>query len=142
MLRLGKPLISAGLFLLLLASAHPARAGDGCGNGCASSGCGAGCGSCGGGCCGKARLGWHHAQFEPSVTWYAPYPYWWPQYFYGPPRTDYAPVQYVTPPAESALIVKERILAINSVNPALIPPPKEPLPFPTPDKKATPTKLP
>jgi hypothetical protein len=134
MIRLSKPLLFAGLLFILLAPVERARADDGCDGGC---------GGCGGGCH-KARLGghFHHTEYEPSVTWYAPYPYWWPNYFYGPPRTDYAPVQYVTPPAESALIVKERILAINSTNPALIPPAKEPLPFPDRDKKELPGKLP
>ena len=137
MRRFSTPLLTAGLLLLLLATARPAQAQNGCGTGCDS-----GCGGCGG-CCGKAGLGGQFHNAPPAVTWYAPYPWWWPQYFYGPPRSDYAPVQYTTPPAESALIVKERILAINSANPALIPPPKEPLPFPTPDKKDTsPTKLP
>jgi hypothetical protein len=86
-----------------------------------------------GGCCGAScRAGLsRHAEFVPNVTYYAPYPYWWPQYF-GPPYTDYLVVQYVTPPAESALIVKERILAINAGNPALMPLPKEPLPVPVP----------
>lgn len=87
---------------------------------------GGGCGGCGG--CGL----FSHAQFVPSVTYYAPYPYWWPQYF-GPPHTDYLVTQYVTPPAESAAVVKERIIAINAGNPALLPAPtipKEPLPYP------------
>jgi hypothetical protein len=87
-------------------------------------------------------MGGLFAQKEPVITWYEPYPYWWPQYFYGPPHSDYAPVQYVTPPAESAQIVKERILAINAGNPALLPPAKEPLPFPKPDQKAPQSKLP
>jgi hypothetical protein len=75
----------------------------------------------------------HHGKFVPNVTYYAVYPFWWPQYF-GPPHTDYLVVQYVTPPAESALIVKERILAINAGNPALLPAPKEPLPAPKKDE--------
>ncbi|MGH7222278.1 MAG: hypothetical protein ACRELF_03550 [Gemmataceae bacterium] len=75
----------------------------------------------------------------PSVTYYAPYPYWWPQYF-GPPYTDYQLVQYGTPPAETAAIAKERILAINAGNPALLPPTKEPLPHPKPDKLPSPQK--
>jgi hypothetical protein len=82
-----------------------------------------------GGCCGK---GGGHFQYQPSVTYYAPYPYWWPNYFAGPPYSDYQVIQYVTPPAESALIVKERINAINAANPALLPPAQEPLPFPQP----------
>jgi hypothetical protein len=106
MIHRGKLLLTAGLLLVLLGTGQPARADDGCGDGC---------GSCGdyGGCCGKSGMGGLFAHKEPVVTWYAPYPYWWPQYF-GPPHSDYAPVVYITPPAESALIVKERILAINS----------------------------
>jgi hypothetical protein len=44
-------------------------------------------------------------------------------------------VQYWPPPAESAQIVKARILAINSANSAWLPIGKEPLPFPKPDQK-------
>ncbi len=134
MIHRGKLLFTSGLLLVLLGAWQPARADDGCGDGCGS------CGDCGG-CCGKSGLSGRFAHFEPSVTWYEPFPYWWPQYF-GPPRSDYAPVQYFTPPAESALIVKERIAAINSANPALLPPAKEPLPFPKQDAKQPATKLP
>jgi hypothetical protein len=49
-------------------------------------------------------------------------------------------VQYVTPPAETALIVKERILAINAANPVLLALPKEPLPYPKPDALPPPVK--
>jgi hypothetical protein len=66
------------------------------------------------------------ANFAPNVTYYAPYPWWWPQYF-GPPHTDYQVVQYVTPPAESAAAVKSRIRVINAANPALLPMPSEQL---------------
>jgi hypothetical protein len=153
MLRLCKPLLTAGFLLIVLAPGDPARAQDGsCG--ADGAGCNAygGCGGCGRvGICGRLSA-WYH--YEPSVTWYAPYPFWWPQYFYGPPHTDYQAVQYIAPPAETALMVKERILAINSANPALLPPPsapkpfpKEPLPFPKekqPEKGKEPplTKLP
>lgn len=94
-------------------------------------------------CCGASCRGpglFHHAQFVPNVTYYAVYPFWWPQYF-GPPYTDYLVVQYVSPPAETALLVKQRILAINAGNPALLPltngslpPVKEPLPPPKRDE--------
>ena len=118
-------LLVAGLLLLTVgAGGSTARADDGC---------------CGGGCGGTGLFG--HAKFVPSVTWYAPYPYWWPQYF-GPPYSDYQVVQYVTPPAESAAIVKERIIAINLGNPALLPLAKEPLPYPKPDAKEEPAKQP
>jgi hypothetical protein len=83
----------------------------------------------------------HHAEFIPSVTFYAPYPYWFPNYF-GPPHTPYMQCQYWTPPAESARIVKERILAINAANPAMLPPEKEPLPFPKADAQGPAKKLP
>lgn len=92
---------------------NSARADDGC---CACS-------------CGGGGL-FSHAKSAPSFTYYAPYPYWFPQYFNVPPYTDYQVVQYVTPPAETAAIVKERILAINAGNPALPLPPKESLPYP------------
>lgn len=109
-------LLVAGVLLITVgAGGNAARADDGC--------CGASC---------RAGL-FHHAPFVPNVTYYAPYPFWWPQYF-GPPYTDYLVVQYVTPPAESALIVKERILAINAGNPALLSMPKEPLPAPKKDE--------
>ncbi len=131
MTRLSKPLITAGFLLILLAPCNLVRADDCCGSSCAS------CGSCGG----KARLCGTHTQFEPSVTYYAPYPYWWPNYF-GPPHTSYQLCQYWTPPAESAQIVKDRILSINAANPAMLPLEKEPLPFPKADKKEPDTKLP
>jgi hypothetical protein len=126
---LSKPLFTAGLLLALLAPWQPSRADEYCG----ASG-----GGCGGGCA-KSRMCGRHAQFVPSVTFYAPYPYWWPNYF-GPPYTSYQLCQYWTPPAESARIVKERILAINAANPAMLPPEKEPLPFPKPDEKEPETK--
>lgn len=116
-------LLVAGLLLLTVGAGGAARAGDGC---------------CGG-TCGGAGL-FNHAEFVPNVTYYAPYPYWYPQYFAGPAHSDYLIIQYTTPPAESALIVKERILAINMGNPALLPMPKEPLPYPKPDVKVTPEK--
>lgn len=97
----------------------------------------AGDGGCGSGCGGQGLFA--HSEFVPNVTYYAPYPYWWPQYF-GPPYTDYLVVQYVTPPAETAATVKQRILAINAGNPALLPPPKEPLPHPKVDEPAPPKK--
>jgi hypothetical protein len=146
MFRLCKPLFAAGLLLIVLAPGDRVRAQDGsCGGGYAS--CSAGCNSCGG--CGHVgalgRLGaWFN--YQPYVGWYAPYPYWWPHYF-GPPYTDYQLVQYVAPPVATALMVRERIQAINSANPALLPfaveplplpkepLPKEQLPFPKRDKK-------
>jgi hypothetical protein len=134
MIRRSKPLLTAGLLLVVLVAGQQARAEDDCGSGCGSGG---DCGSC----CGKSGMGGLFAHDEPSVTWYAPYPYWWPQYF-GPPHSDYAPVQYVTPPAETALMVKERIAAINAGNPALLPPAKEPMPSPKSDAKKPATKLP
>ncbi len=94
-----------------------------------------------GGCsCGGSGM-YPLSQFVPNVTYYAPYPYWWPQYF-GPPYSDYQVVQYVTSPAESAAIVRERILAINAGNPALLTLPKEPLPYPKADKNNAPERLP
>jgi hypothetical protein len=79
--------------------------------------------------CGSSSL-FTCTPYVPNVTYYAPYPVWFPQYF-GPPYSDYQVVQYVTPPAESAAIVKARIIAINAGNPALLPPPPgEPLPPP------------
>jgi hypothetical protein len=133
MIRLSKPLVTAGLLLILLAPMNRARADDCCG--ASGSGC---CGGSGG--VGGWLSAWYH--YEPSVTYYAPYPYWFPNYFAGPPYTSYQLVQYWTPPAESAQIVKARILAINSANPALIPLAKEPLPFPKPDQKLPAEKLP
>ena len=130
-------MFAAGLLLIVLAPGDRVRAQDGsCGASCAS--CGADCDACGG-CGGCGRLGicgrlsaWKN--YEPNVAWYAPYPYWWPQYF-GPPYTDYLAVQYIASPAETALMVKERILAINGANPVLLPFSKEPLPFPKDDKE-------
>ncbi len=110
-------LVVAGVLLVMVGSSG--------GMAMASDGCGCGCGNCGG-------YGLLHSNFQPAVTYYAPYPYWWPNYF-GPPYTDYQVVQYVTPPAVSAQVVKERIAAINAGNPALLPLVKEPLPFPKPD---------
>jgi hypothetical protein len=106
-------LLVAGLLLITVGvGGNAARADDGC--------CGASC---------QARGLFTYAHFVPTVTWYAPYPFWWPKYF-GPPYSDYQVVHYVTPPATSALIVKERIFAINAANPALLPLPKEQLPPP------------
>jgi hypothetical protein len=68
----------------------------------------------------------------PNVTYYAPYPIWFPKYI-GAPYSDYQVVQYVTPPEVTAMVVKQRILAIQATNPALVPAPKEALPFPPPD---------
>lgn len=68
-------------------------------------------------------------KFVPNVTYYAPYPWWWPQYF-GPPHSDYQVVQYFTPPAETAAMVKARLRVINAANPALLPLPSEMLPAP------------
>lgn len=117
--------IVIGLLLVALgAGGNAARAGDG----------GCGCSCQGGGLFG-------HTKFVPNVTYYAAYPYWWPNYF-GPPYSDYQVVHYVGSPAETALLVKERILAINAGNPALLPLPKEPLPFPKADKNKTPDRLP
>jgi hypothetical protein len=65
------------------------------------------------------------ADCGPNITYYAPYPFWFPKYI-GPPYTDYQVVQYVTPPEMTAVIVKQRILAINATNPALLPAPKGP----------------
>jgi hypothetical protein len=79
-------------------------------------------------------------RYEPSVTFYAPVPYWFPNYF-GPAYTSYLLVQYHTPPEISAQIVKARIIEINACNPALLPPPKEPLPFPKSETKPPVEKL-
>ena len=97
----------------------------------------AGGGNCAGGACGGGRFA--HAQYAPNITYYAPYPIWSPKYI-GAPYTDYQVVQYVTPPAESAAIVKQRIMAINAANPALLPPSIEPLPSVKPDKLPAPQK--
>jgi hypothetical protein len=72
------------------------------------------------------------AQCPPNVTYYAPYPIWYPQYIGPTPYTDYLVVQYGMPPAETAAIVKQRILAIKAANPALLPAPKELIPPPRP----------
>ncbi|HEY7326410.1 MAG TPA: hypothetical protein VH592_02130 [Gemmataceae bacterium] len=79
------------------------------------------------------------ADCGPNVTYYAPYPYWFPKYF-GPPYSDYQVVQYVTPPEVTAMVVKQRILAINATNPALLPAPKDTLPLPTPEVLPPPQK--
>jgi hypothetical protein len=134
MIRLSRFLFTAGLLLVVLAPVTAARADNCCGS------AGAGCGGCGG-CGHNGRLSGLFQRYEPFVTWYAPVPYWFPNYF-GPAYTSYHLVHYWTPPAVSALVVKERILAINSANPALLPPPKEPLPFPKSDKKLPAEKLP
>lgn len=124
--------LTTGLLLIVFVSGSTARA-DGCGDCCGN------CGSCGG----RARWSSLFACPEPFVTWYAPLPIWWPNYFaYGPRQTPYQVVQYHTSPAESAQLVKARILAINSENPALLPFAPEPLPAPQAGKKQTPTKLP
>ena len=115
-------LVTGVLLVALGAGGNTAWAGDGC--------CGASCGGHG---------LFTHAEFVPSVTYYAVDPFWWPRYF-GPPYTDYQVVQYALPPAETALMVKERILAINAGNPALLPLAKEPLPHPKADKLPPPDK--
>jgi hypothetical protein len=138
MLRLSRSLFAAGLLLVALAPVNHVRAGDDSNNACTSgTGCGGGCGGCGhhGG---LSHWGQRH---EPSVTYYAPVPYWFPNYF-GPAYTSYQLVQYTTPPDISAQVVRARIIAINAANPALLPPPREPLPFPKSDTKPPPEKLP
>lgn len=92
-------------------------------------------GNCAGGSCGRFA----HTHYAPNVTYYAPYPIWFPKYI-GTPYTDYQVVQYVTSPAESAAIVKQRIMAINAGNPALLPAPAESLPSVKPDKLPAPQK--
>ncbi len=85
------------------------------------------------GCCRGAKCGlglFSHAEFVPSVTYYAPYAYWYPNYFNVPPYSDYQVVQYTTPPAQTAAEIKARIAAINAANPALLPKNLESLPFP------------
>jgi hypothetical protein len=79
------------------------------------------------------------AECAPNVTYYAPYPIWYPKYI-GPPYSDYLVVQYTTPPEMTAVIVKQRILAVNAANPALLSPPKETLPLPTPHMLPPPQK--
>jgi hypothetical protein len=143
MIRVSRPLLAAGFLLVVLVPANQARAEDGGAANCASGACDA----CGGGCggCGGHAKAWLHglfAHYEPYLTWYAPIPYWFPNYFFGPPYTSYQLCHYWTPPAVSAQIVRERILAINSQNPALLPPAKEPLPLPKLDKKEAPKNLP
>lgn len=71
--------------------------------------------------------------WTPNVTYYAPYPWWWPQYFVGAPHSDYQVSQYITPPAETAAAVKERLRVINASNPALLPAASERLPAPKQD---------
>lgn len=93
--------------------------------------------NCGASCRGGGMF--HHAEFVPNVTYYAPYPHWFPQYF-GPPQSDYLVVQYAMPPAETAAFVKQRILAFNAANPALLPAPKAALPPPKPDNLPPPQK--
>lgn len=123
--------LTTGLLLIVFASGSAVRA-DGCGD------C---CGNCGG--CGGSGRNARFAHKEPNIVWYAPLPVWWPNYFaYGPGGTPYQVVQYNTSPAESAQLVKARILAINSENPAVLPHAPEPLPLPQSDKRQTPTKLP
>jgi hypothetical protein len=79
-------------------------------------------------------------QYAPNIIYYAPYPIWYPKYIGPAPYSDYLVVQYVTPPAETAAIVKQRILAVNAANPALLPAPKglllppRPMDLPPPQK--------
>src|SRR5690349_12744130 len=90
MIRLLRSLFAAGLLLFALVPISPARADDGCNNN--SDAC---CGGCGGGHNGMlSRL---CQRYQPSVTFYAPVPYWFPNYF-GPAYTSYQLVQYHTPP--------------------------------------------
>jgi hypothetical protein len=135
MTRLCRVLLGVG-FVLFFAAANPVRA-DGMGydGGCPAGGCGPG--GCHGGCGGSPT------DFGPYVTWYVGVPYWFPNYFaFGAyPYTDYNPVRYVTPPAESARIVREHLNAMAvmyaSMGVPQGPPPtpaKESLPYPTPDK--------
>jgi hypothetical protein len=46
----------------------------------------------------------------------------------------------VTPPEVTAVVVKQRILAVNATNPALLSPLHEPLPAPTPQMLPPPQK--
>jgi hypothetical protein len=131
MLRLSRFLCAAGLLLVALAPVHHVRAGDDSNNGCNS---GNACCGGGGGCGHQGWLSKWCQRYEPSVTYYAPVPYWFPNYF-GPPYTSYQLVQYHTPPEISAQVVRARIIATNAANPALLPPPKEPLPLPKADEK-------
>jgi hypothetical protein len=78
-------------------------------------------------------------EYAPNITYYAPIPIWWPKYF-GVPYSDYQVSHYVTPPEVTAVMVKQRILAANAANPALLPAPKEALPFPTPQMLPPPQK--
>ncbi len=75
----------------------------------------------------------------PNITYYAPYPIWFPKYI-GVPYSDYQVVHYVTPPEVTAMIVRQRIQAANAANPALLPAPKEILPPPTPNILPPPQK--
>jgi len=67
----------------------------------------------------------------PNITYYAPYPRWFPQYLGPTSYTDYQVVRYLTSPAETAAIVKQRIRTLHAANPALLPTPKESLPPPS-----------
>jgi hypothetical protein len=79
------------------------------------------------------------AECAPNITYYAPYPIWFPKYI-GVPYSDYQVLHYVTPPEMTAVVIKQRILTINATNPALLPAPKEPLPPPTPQMLPPPQK--
>jgi hypothetical protein len=79
------------------------------------------------------------AECAPNITYYAPIPLWWPKYI-GVPYSDYQVVHYVTPPEVTAVVVKQRILAVNATNPALLSPLHEPLPAPTPQMLPPPQK--
>lgn len=82
------------------------------------------------------------AECAPNVTYYAPYPIWFPKYigYFGPVYSDYQVVHYVTPPEVTAITVKQRILAINAGNPVLLSAPKEQLPAPAPQILPPPQK--
>jgi hypothetical protein len=79
--------------------------------------------------------------YAPYVTYYAPYPLWYPKYI-GPHYTDYQVVQYTTPPEMTAVVVRQRILAINATNPALLLAPKDTLPLPAPEALPAPKDRP
>ncbi len=75
---------------------------------------------------------WFCSHYEPWVTWYAPNsPYPW---YFGPPYpyTSYLPSFYATPPALTALKVKEELILMGAYP---IPAPKERLPAPKADEK-------